>query len=439
MTRSTIVGLAIGAALIAALVVWGWSRRAEQQAEQPAPARPPAATVELFVVKKTTLPQTISLSGTVRTQQSVSLSTRLSGRITELSVEEGDHVAAGQVVARIDVSNLEAQAGQAAAGIDLAQASVYESQQGVPQAEAGTRAAVARQAELAAHLQEARTAQRQAETDRGRAAYLYKEDAVAKADLDRAESALRMARERVTAAQAAIAQAQAEQSRARAGVQQSQASVERSRAAVEVARSTARLAESELPYGTLRVPFAGVVIRKLAQVGEVTTPGRPLLQIDDVAHLHLEVDTPESVLRSVRIGQKVRVEISSLTRDIDGQVYQIVPSADPRTRTFVVKVRLASTRGLVPGMFGRVLLSKGQRTTSRIPASALVRRGQLVSVFVVDRDNVARMRLVKIKGDGSEVEVLSGLEAGDRIVRRPPATLVEGTPLQFPGETESVR
>lgn len=433
------IALLTGVIIVVGLTAWWGSAwfGARAQHDVAAPART-AVTVRTQAIKSRTLPQSLSLTGTVRAQRTATIATRVSGTITELSVEEGDRVAEGQVVARVDVSNVTAQAAQAEAGVDLAEATVRESEGGITRAQAGERAAAARNEELQAQLRSAQAAQRQAELDRSRVAYMYKEDAVSKADFEQADTHLRVARANVASAEAGIRQAQAEQAQARAAVQQSHASVARTQAAVSVAKSGVQVAQSDLAYGTLRAPFAGAVTRKLAHLGDLTSPGRTLLLIEDVEHLHLDVDSPEENLKSLRIGQAVRIGIDSVNGDLAGRVYQIVPAADPQTHSFVVKIHLPAHQGLLPGMFGRVQLERGRRTALLVPRSALLPRGQLVGVYVVDGTGVARLRLVKTADSAArspapgaqEVEVLSGLSDGDVIVLEPPTSLSDGTPVR---------
>jgi RND family efflux transporter MFP subunit len=115
---------------------------------------------------------------------------------------------------------------------------------------------------------------------------------------------------------------------------------------------------------------------------------------------------------------------------LEGTVSEIAPTADPGSRTFLVKLDLPARGGLRAGQFGRVAMPVGQATALRVPASAVVVRGQMEIVFVV-ADGRAQLRLVKTgKPIGAEVEIISGLSAGEKIVADGVAGLVDGQPVE---------
>lgn len=402
-----------------------------QQSPAPATARG-AASVRVETVKQVRLPRTLELSGTVKAHQVAILATKVSGRITDLTVQEGNRVMAGQVLARVDTSAISAQARQAEAGVEVAVAASRERGQAVIQAEtaiAGTRARVR---QMEAQLQEAQAAERQAQIDQKRVTFLFKGDGVPRADLDRANTALSVARARVSSLRASLAQSRADVRVALANVDMARVAHSQTQASVELARAGVGVAAADLPYGILRAPFSGAVTRKLANQGDMASPGQPILEIQDVDHLHLEVSTPEESLRYLLPGQRVRVRVDALDRESMGEVYQVVPSADPKTRTFVVKIRLPRDPKLFPGLYAKAQVGRGTRMLMIVPQTALVRRGQLVNVFVVNDDR-ARLRLVKVGEPqaGGGVEVLSGLSAGDRVIMNPPGDLEDGSPVKM--------
>jgi RND family efflux transporter MFP subunit len=111
-------------------------------------------------------------------------------------------------------------------------------------------------------------------------------------------------------------------------------------------------------------------------------------------------------------------------------VGEIAPAADPGSRTFLVKLDLPSQPGLRAGQFGRVAMPVGETSALRVPASAVVQRGQMELIFVVN-DNQARLRLVKTgKRLGDEVELVSGVEAGEKIVAEGAVGLMDGQPVE---------
>lgn len=209
-----------------------------------------------------------------------------------------------------------------------------------------------------------------------------------------------------------------------------QSDLDAAQARARVARAAVDEAQTMLGYGDVVAPFAGVVTRKLADVGDFAAPGRALLELDDPTQLRLEADVPEAIIGSVLPGAKMAIRLPSLSRALEGTVAEIAPAADPDSRTFRVKLDLPPTDGLRMGQFGRVAVPVGETAGLRVPAAAVVRRGQLEMVFVLGDDR-AWMRLVKTgKHFEREVEILSGLDAGDSVVMVGAGSLTDGQTVE---------
>lgn len=199
------------------------------------------------------------------------------------------------------------------------------------------------------------------------------------------------------------------------------------RARVTIASVTE--AETMLSYTKVTAPFAGVITRKHADVGDLATPGKPLLEMEDSNTLRLEADVPEAVVGKLTLGDKLPVRISALENELQGVVCEIAPAADPNSRTFLVKLDLPKTAGLRAGQFGRVSMPVGETRALRVPVSAVLQRGQMEMVFVIN-DGKAQLRLVKTgKRIGDEVELVSGVSAGEKIVADNVTGLIDGQPL----------
>jgi RND family efflux transporter MFP subunit len=197
-----------------------------------------------------------------------------------------------------------------------------------------------------------------------------------------------------------------------------------------VADATVREAETLLGYTKVEAPFDGTITRKLADVGDQAAPGRALLEVEDSRTLRLEADVPEAVVGTLTLGDRLPVRLSAMATDLEGVVSEIAPAADPGSRTFLVKLDLPVTPSLRAGQFGRVAVPVGGTSALRIPASAVVLRGQMELVFVVS-EGKARLRIVKTgERVGDAVEVVSGLEAGETLVIENASDLVDGQPLQ---------
>ncbi|MFA6545689.1 MAG: efflux RND transporter periplasmic adaptor subunit [Limisphaerales bacterium] len=197
-----------------------------------------------------------------------------------------------------------------------------------------------------------------------------------------------------------------------------------------VAAAALTEAEAQLGYTRILAPFDGVITHKRADVGDLATPGRPLLELENPAALRLEADVPEALLANLKLGDRLPVHIAALKTELSGNISEIAPAADAGSRTFLVKLDLPTAPGLRSGQFGRVAIPVAEVNALRVPTSAVVVRGQMELVFVVANQQ-AQMRLVKTgKRLGSEIEIVSGLNSGEVLVVGGASALTDGQPLQ---------
>jgi RND family efflux transporter MFP subunit len=198
-----------------------------------------------------------------------------------------------------------------------------------------------------------------------------------------------------------------------------------------VAQAAAAEAETLLDYARVVAPFTGVITRKLADVGDLASPGRPLLEIEDPAAFRLEADVPEAIVGRLKTGARLPVQVPALGQPLEGTLVELAPVADPVSRTFRAKLDLPATPGLMSGQFGRVTIPLEANRTLRVPLSAVIQRGQLEMVFVATNGQ-AQMRLVKTgRPTAGAVELLSGIEAGEQVVSEGAASLREFQPLEI--------
>ncbi len=188
-------------------------------------------------------------------------------------------------------------------------------------------------------------------------------------------------------------------------------------------------AKAMLDYTLIVAPFDGVITRKIADVGDLAAPGKPLLQMENPDTLRLEADVPEALIGNVKLGDKLGVRIAAVATGIEGTVAEMSPTADPNSRTYLVKLDLPGATGLRSGQFGRVAVPVGEVSAIRVPAAAVIQRGQMELVFVVV-GNHAQLRLVKTGSRvGDETEVVSGLNAGEAVVTEGGLALTDGQPV----------
>ena len=196
------------------------------------------------------------------------------------------------------------------------------------------------------------------------------------------------------------------------------ANAEAERAQAMVTRAQAGLAEAQVTLGHARIvsPSSGVVTEKKIDVGSMAVPGLPLLVVEDQSAFKLEINVDESLSSAVVLGMPVEIAIDAIGLATRGQVREVVPAVDPGARTFVVKVGVAG-QGLRSGMYARVRIPIGERQAILVPGEAVVNRGQLTGVYKVSPDGIIALTMVRVgKRHDSNVEVLSGLKPGERII-----------------------
>ncbi|NMC63707.1 MAG: efflux RND transporter periplasmic adaptor subunit, partial [SAR324 cluster bacterium] len=189
-------------------------------------------------------------------------------------------------------------------------------------------------------------------------------------------------------------------------------------------------AETMLGYASIRAPFNGIITKKLADVGDLAMPGRPIVEMEDPSALRFEANVPETLFHNIKISSELDIEIAGLSAPIKGVVAELSPTADPNSRTFLVKFDLPNEARLRAGQFGHVSVPSNAETLISIPKAAIVNRGQMEVVYVV-RDGKAWLRLVRTgKQIGESFEILSGLEDGEVIVADGASDLRDGQLVQ---------
>ena len=293
------------------------------------------------------------------------VSAQVVGRIQQVLVREGDSVRAGQTLVVLDDAALRASADQAQAGVKAAQ-----DQQAAAQTDANLAAST---------------------LDRYR--QLQAEKSVSPQEMDEVAQRAAAASARLEAVRAQTEAAQAQESGAR----------------------------TMLGYSRLVAPFAGIVTARMADPGTLASPGVPLLQVDQAGALQLQATVDESAIGAIHKGMKAQVAIDGASStDIAGTVAEIDPAADPASHSFLVKIDLLSSSQLRAGMYGTAEFANGVRQAIVIPRSAVVSRGSLACVYVLDGQGIAQLRYLTLgAAQGDLVEVLSGIAPGEKLVDNP--------------------
>jgi RND family efflux transporter MFP subunit len=335
-----------------------------------------AVKVQVAAAKEGHLSQTHRLPGTVRATRSAALASKLMGTILQVKVQAGDRVKAGQLLVVIDSREAEAMIQKAEAGRREAEMALQETQSHI----------VASQANLT----------------------------LSEATLKRYET-LRVEKS-VTPQE--FEEVQARQRAAAASLEGLQARKQQVLARIKQAESENRNAEALQSYAELRAPFDGVITQKHADPGSLAVPGVPVLTVEETSRYRLEVPMEESRVSAIKPGQKLQVRIAATGDEpIPGVVREIEASAEPASRTYLVKVELPPRLRLRSGMYGEAWLPGGPSAAVWIESRSIVRQGQIEGVYVVEGGSVARLRLLKLGSvSGNQIEVLSGLRHGESYV-----------------------
>jgi membrane fusion protein, multidrug efflux system len=188
-------------------------------------------------------------------------------------------------------------------------------------------------------------------------------------------------------------------------------------------------AETMLGYTEIRAPFDGVVAHKFINAGDLAGPGQPLLEVEGTTDFEIEAGIPESLAAGLVPGTSLTAEAAGAA--LTGSVRELSSTADAATRTVGVKIALTAGPTVRSGQFARVFVPGPAESVLLIPTAALSPSGQLERVFVAGDNRQAVLRLVKSGARrGDQVEVLSGLSAGEKVVLNPPAGLREGQTLE---------
>lgn len=337
-------------------------------------------------VRAGVLEQTFSALGTVRAETMSTLTSKLVGNVTEVRVQEGDHVRRGEILALIDARDMAAQRSRAVAG-----ARAVDSGAGAARA---SRDAAEANARLATVTYE-------------RYNTLRERSSVSPQEFDEVEARYR----------AAIAE------RERAARAYEQTEAQRQVAVADVAA-----ASTALNWSRITSPIDGVVTARWVDPGTQAAPGVPLLAVESTTNYRVETSIDEDHAPSIRPGRSVGIATRDGEEVATGRVTHIAPSPNATTRSYLVKIALLPGTSLKSGMSVTVRFPIGQRIGISIPRTALIDRGELHEVWIVDRGDLARLRYVTPGMTwGDRVEILTGISAGDRVVTNASQPLADGT------------
>jgi RND family efflux transporter MFP subunit len=207
-----------------------------------------------------------------------------------------------------------------------------------------------------------------------------------------------------------------------AGLDKAKADYEMAQAQAKASAAGAEQSALAQSYTSVVAPYGGVVSARMVQMGEMVNVGKPLMTGFDPSELRIIASVPQNKLSEIGTQPNASVEVPALKRWIKASSVIVQPSADPRTHSTQVRINLpAKEPGIYPGMFVRSHFVVGKVNKLLIPASAVVRRSEVVAVYVMDDKDQPHLRQVRLgeDTDKNEVEVLAGLAAGERVALEP--------------------
>jgi RND family efflux transporter MFP subunit len=243
--------------------------------------------------------------------------------------------------------------------------------------------------------------------------------ATQRANVAQAEAALTNAKLNFDRTQSLLQQKFVSQS----ALDKAEADLKAAQAALEATQAGVTQATTARSFAEVRSPLDGVVSRRLTELGELATPGKPLLEIHDPTTLRATGAVPQFVLARIKQVAKATVVLPSVNQTVESTHVTLLPASDPRLLSTQVRADLPAglPRGVVPGITAKILLPTGDASKLVMPAAAVVRRGEMTAVYVLGADNKPQLRQVRVGEltDGGQIEVLSGVAAGDRVQLNP--------------------
>ena len=359
-----------------------------------------ARAVKLVGAQESTTDRRVSATGTLAADESVLLGTKVAGRIAEIPADLGTRVRQGQLVARQDQTDARLRVDQAVAALQQARSRLGLPADGTDDRVVPEETALVRQA--GAVLNEARLT-------RERSEQLWKQQLIARAQVDTAVAALEVAEGRHQDA--------FEEVRIRQGV-------------LLQRRSELELARQQLADTAIVSPIEGAVSERRTSVGEYLPTGAPVVNIVKLHPLRLRLAVPEREAAGVVVGQTVLVTVEGAPGEHRGRVARISPSIVEQNRTLLVEAEVPNQTGVLrPGAFakGEIVVAGGVRIVT-VPAESVVTFAGVEKVLTVNKGRTAEVRVQTGRRLGEQVEIVSGLTAGQSVVQRP-GNLTGGQPV----------
>ena len=330
---------------------------------------------QTYTVHYTNIPLIYEAAGTVESRTEANISPRITARTINVYVRDGDHVKKNQNLIKLEDSELQASVLETESRIDSFTARINSAKNAVKSAKAVF--------ELT-------------ETEYKRNKKLYSSKAISQKLFEQSVSNYKKATAELDIAQQNVQSLIAEK---------------------KAEEQTLVRSKTLFAYSEIKSPIDGIVGEISVDPGDLAIPGKILMKVFDPSKLMLEIPVRESLIKKIKLGEIVSFDVRALNKTYEGKVREIVPYVDSKTRTFLVKVCIDHSRGLVPGMYGVAKIKIGEKKELLIPQKAITRIGQVETVIVENKKKTLKVfvRTIKSMVQGMRI-VLSGLNENDKIL-----------------------
>jgi len=386
MSKKMQIGIACGALLVIGFLWLSWRHAKTEADEGDSSGASGLVTAGIVPVRRGVVAQSLTISGEFKPFQEIDVHAKVAGYIKEIYVDVGSHVREGQTLAVLEVPELRAELAGADAAVRRSREDIRRAQSELERAKS---------AHMAAH----------AMYQRLDAASKERAGLVAQQELDDAQAKDLEGEAQVSAGEAALSVAQQ---------------------ALEVAEANQKQYQALSDYTRITAPFTSVVTTRYADTGALiaagtssSTQSMPVVRLAQVSKLRLVLPVPESIAAQIHLGDPVKVHVQALNEDIVGEVSRFAQSLDLQTRTMETEIDFENKKEtLLPGMYAETVLQlANHQNVLTVPIEAVMQNAGEARVLAVNSQNVVEEKKVKLGLQGkSSVEVLSGLNEGDRVI-----------------------
>ena len=363
-------------------------------------AEPVKTAVDVQQVKATQKKTGDTYKATLEAYQQGVISSKISAKVLTVSIENGQYVNQGDVIAKLDDQDIQN-------SIKTAQSQIQVNEQQVNAAEQQLNAAQVSMEKLKINVDDAKRNYDRQKT-------LFDNKAISQSELEAAEKTVNTT--------------QADYDSGNASIENSKASIQTSKASLEAQKVALANYQDNLKNTVITAPISGIISDKSLNVGQMASQGAVLAKINDISSVYATIQVPQEKINNVKIGQAATITVDGSDKTYDGNMKNMDLSADATSRVFNCKVQIEnSDKSLHPGVYGQVqLLSEEGTSVITVPISALVGNEGDYSVFINDNGTAKKQKITIGETDQNSVEITDGIKEGDQVICTNTSSLQDG-------------